>query len=392
MLITRCPHCLTSFRIRPEQLNLRGGRVRCGHCHVAFSALSYLDEMREESPAGKARSHSPEPIPASEPSTPPAAAPSEAPAEMPVASAAAAPADAPTAPDEASPGERREPELKAGEIEEFSLQFDFGPDFHDEQKLAQKLRLLTDEAPTPNADPAAPRIEPTAEPNSSADAAAVSAPHGAARSAADDDEQAPESRAELAESISINALPDSEAMPELHSIFLDERLPLALDPAQQLELKRARRRLILANCLLLVGALLSTSFALRTQLASWQPGLRPLLERACQSLGCSVPYPKDLVVLGGIELTPAPEQREAYNFTFTVRNEAAYPVAWPQLDVTLTDRYERTLTRRVLEPAEWLPVELRQSKAFEAQGELTTHLTLGSNVQALGYRLGVFYR
>lgn len=293
--------------------------------------------------------------------------------------------------DEATPSERREPELKAGEIEEFSLQFDFGPDFHDEQKLAQKLRLLTDEAPTPNADaaaaPAATRIEPTAEPNSSANAAADDAVPSAAA-----DEQAPESPAELAESISINALPDSEAMPELHSIFLDERLSLALDPAQQLELKRARRRLILANCLLVIGALLSTSFALRTQLASWQPGLRPLLERACQSLGCSVPYPKDLVVLGGIELTPAPEQREAYNFTFTVRNEAAYPVAWPQLDVTLTDRYERTLTRRVLEPAEWLPVELRQSKAFEAQGELTTHLTLGSNVQALGYRLGVFYR
>jgi predicted Zn finger-like uncharacterized protein len=371
LLITRCPHCLTSFRIRPEQLNLRGGRVRCGHCHVAFSALSYLDEMHEEKPASSAHNHSPAAIPVSAPDTPPALA-SAPELETPAASAAAAP-------DEATPSTRREPELKAGEIEEFSLQFDFGPDFHDEQKLAQKLRLLTDEAPGPSADP----VEAAAAPKTQAEATA-------SRAAADD--EAPESREELAESISLNALPESEAMPELHSIFLDERPLLTLDPAQQLERKRARRRLILANCLLVVGALLSTSFALRTQIASWQPGLRPLLERACQSLGCNVPYPKDLVVLGGIELTPAPEQREAYNFTFTVRNEAAYPVAWPQLDVSLTDRYERTLTRRVLEPAEWLPAELRQSKAFEAQGELTTHLTLGSDVQALGYRLGVFYR
>lgn len=48
MLTTRCPHCSTMFRIRPEQLTVRGGRVRCGHCQQAFSALNHLEEVDDE--------------------------------------------------------------------------------------------------------------------------------------------------------------------------------------------------------------------------------------------------------------------------------------------------------------------------------------------------------
>ena len=48
MLTTRCPHCSTVFRIRPEQLSVRGGRVRCGHCQQPFSALAHLEEMEDE--------------------------------------------------------------------------------------------------------------------------------------------------------------------------------------------------------------------------------------------------------------------------------------------------------------------------------------------------------
>lgn len=42
MLMTRCPHCGTAFRVKPEQLRARGGRVRCGHCQAPFSALESL--------------------------------------------------------------------------------------------------------------------------------------------------------------------------------------------------------------------------------------------------------------------------------------------------------------------------------------------------------------
>ncbi len=38
-MLTRCPHCRTAFRVTPEQLKMRQGRVRCGACHTVFDAL-----------------------------------------------------------------------------------------------------------------------------------------------------------------------------------------------------------------------------------------------------------------------------------------------------------------------------------------------------------------
>jgi predicted Zn finger-like uncharacterized protein len=45
-MLTRCPACDTTFRVGPEQLKARQGRVRCGQCNEVFSALdTLLDEV-----------------------------------------------------------------------------------------------------------------------------------------------------------------------------------------------------------------------------------------------------------------------------------------------------------------------------------------------------------
>ena len=41
---TRCPECQTVFRVTPEQLKARAGKVRCGHCQKVFNALDSLLE------------------------------------------------------------------------------------------------------------------------------------------------------------------------------------------------------------------------------------------------------------------------------------------------------------------------------------------------------------
>ncbi len=61
-MLTRCPACTTSFRVTPEQLKLRAGKVRCGKCQTVFNALDTL----LDAPAA--------PIPAAAPVTPPATA------------------------------------------------------------------------------------------------------------------------------------------------------------------------------------------------------------------------------------------------------------------------------------------------------------------------------
>ena len=44
MILTRCPQpeCQTTFRVTPEQLKARGGKVRCGQCQHVFNALEHL--------------------------------------------------------------------------------------------------------------------------------------------------------------------------------------------------------------------------------------------------------------------------------------------------------------------------------------------------------------
>jgi len=43
-MLTRCPKCATTFRITPEQLKAKQGRVRCGQCQTVFNAIETLAE------------------------------------------------------------------------------------------------------------------------------------------------------------------------------------------------------------------------------------------------------------------------------------------------------------------------------------------------------------
>jgi predicted Zn finger-like uncharacterized protein len=48
MLITTCTNCLARFRVTPQQLNARGGQVRCGHCGKVFSGFEALERVPDD--------------------------------------------------------------------------------------------------------------------------------------------------------------------------------------------------------------------------------------------------------------------------------------------------------------------------------------------------------
>lgn len=56
-LLTKCPHCGTTFRLSKEHLEIAGGAVRCGSCYQVFHAkehivkTSVIEEVRQEQPA-----------------------------------------------------------------------------------------------------------------------------------------------------------------------------------------------------------------------------------------------------------------------------------------------------------------------------------------------------
>jgi predicted Zn finger-like uncharacterized protein len=47
MILTRCSYCGTVFRVTPEQLRIRNGQVRCGHCDAVFNALDFLEDEQD---------------------------------------------------------------------------------------------------------------------------------------------------------------------------------------------------------------------------------------------------------------------------------------------------------------------------------------------------------
>lgn len=65
MLTTQCPNCSTAFRVTPEQLKTRAGKVRCGQCNGVFNALENLQDAAPPAPVAAA-----EPAPTAEQPTP----------------------------------------------------------------------------------------------------------------------------------------------------------------------------------------------------------------------------------------------------------------------------------------------------------------------------------
>lgn len=68
-MLTRCPNCETTFRVTPEQLKARHGKVRCGECQEVFDALETLIEAAP-TVAAPAIVEPPQPAPEPEPGAP----------------------------------------------------------------------------------------------------------------------------------------------------------------------------------------------------------------------------------------------------------------------------------------------------------------------------------
>jgi predicted Zn finger-like uncharacterized protein len=64
-MVTSCPACTTTFRVSPEQLSQRQGKVRCGKCSGVFDAFKSLATLADEPAAEVAVEPAPLAAPAS---------------------------------------------------------------------------------------------------------------------------------------------------------------------------------------------------------------------------------------------------------------------------------------------------------------------------------------
>ncbi|MDT8989773.1 zinc-ribbon and DUF3426 domain-containing protein [Curvibacter sp. APW13] len=142
--------------------------------------------------------------------------------------------------------------------------------------------------------------------------------------------------------------------------------------------------------LLLAGQWL---FHERDQLATMQPALRPVLEQACDWLGCRVqPLRRiDSLVIESSSFVKV--KSDVYRLSFVVRNTASWPLAIPSAELALTDLHDHAVMRRVLQPSEFVA----SASTLSAGGELSVVVPIAVKAPAdlsdkiSGYRLLVFY-
>ncbi|MBM3387096.1 MAG: DUF3426 domain-containing protein [Betaproteobacteria bacterium] len=152
---------------------------------------------------------------------------------------------------------------------------------------------------------------------------------------------------------------------------------------------RTTRRVLKPWVLLLVLALLvQTIWATRAQWAVHWPIWGQWAQSACDRLGCAWwPWREPRVL--SLEHAHLSRADGAYRLQWVLHNQAAWPVSLPALELTLLDRYEQVLLRRVL-----LPTDLQAAPSVLAPQALWSaelRWQLPGDLQVSAYRMGVFY-
>lgn len=436
---TRCPACATSFRVGPEQLKARAGKVRCGQCGSVFNALdTLLDELvvvaapamssseaasappppalipadgpaapREFAATGAddplaadegasdgepAGEHDPAPEPASQefadwPLTPPLAA--AASSDDNTNAAATAATDASPFPDDQPGSEDTEPEepiVAPGTAD--SDESDDGRSPHEAIAAATDSALTLEAAPSPEAAPPAPSAAlgtlataadaPGDMAPATPSAAAAGLPAPAAAALAADGGVLPRQMTEIPgySKWSEGAIANTAAAVEVEP-------PGA--PQTAFVLVAAVLALLLAG---------QAVFHFRSEIAASAPSLQRALITYADLFGAGLPPLRraEMISIEGSDLQADPARRGQLLLLATLANRAPYAQALPLLELTLTDTHDQAVARKVFTPEQYLPDAAAAAAPFAPRSEVALRLAVETHdIAAAGYRLYVFY-
>jgi predicted Zn finger-like uncharacterized protein len=205
---------------------------------------------------------------------------------------------------------------------------------------------------------------------------------------------APVSADEVVAVAEAGALPPVEAglepMPSVEGIDADN--PFAR-PHAELRPAIPRRRLLIAAGMLAVVLAAQAVFFYRSEVAARFPLAKQGLVWLCAQAGCAVRLPQRpqsiLIEASDLQvIDPANPYR--IQLTATLRNHAGYDVAYPALDLVLTNVNDHTLARRIFLPADYLGAGRDIDAGIAANAEMTVRLALETgNLGAAGFRLAV---
>ena len=361
LMRTRCPACDTVFRVTSEQLRLKAGKVRCGHCQHVFNAFDQL--VPDADPVADLPLLA-DSLAQPEPATHDPAAPAP---ESPTVDVLVAPESVPPVEDAVvAPAESQHNDSVAPTRAAAS---DFVP-FMGDASAAAVQRDARDHAPAPMVSSIEETVEPGAEAADDVDAESVAASTQAAREAG---------------LVAARELIDTQAYNRWAAGTLAES-GLSGFAAEQHERPMWPYVLVLISLVLMLMAQLGYHY--RTELSRKFPALSELYA----ALSISVPLSRlsESVSIETSDLQ-ADNARGLFVLQAALHNRAAFAQDWPVLELTLTDVNDRVVSRRLLNPIDYLPPGT-DATAFPANGELGIRLWLeAQGLGAAGYRLYVFY-
>ena len=127
--------------------------------------------------------------------------------------------------------------------------------------------------------------------------------------------------------------------------------------------------------------------------AQW-PAAKPLLAEMCAVVGCTVLPPRqiaDLPILAS-DLQADPAHKGLLILTATLRNRAMIALAYPHLELTLTDVRDQVVVRRALIPAEYAGGTADIAVGIPPNGEVAIKLFIDASATSqVGYRLDPYY-
>ena len=146
--------------------------------------------------------------------------------------------------------------------------------------------------------------------------------------------------------------------------------------------------------LLLLLLVMQVLYHFRDALAAHWPATRPMLTAMCATAGCAVRPLRDVGALSidASDLQVDPAHKGLLILTATVRNRAPYALAYPYLELTLTDAQDQVVVRRAFAPNEYVSGTVDQNAGLAGNGEVALKLFIdASATQQAGYRLYLFY-
>jgi predicted Zn finger-like uncharacterized protein len=149
-----------------------------------------------------------------------------------------------------------------------------------------------------------------------------------------------------------------------------------------------------ATLMLILIAGLQSIYFLRDEIAIYYPNAKPYLVQACQKLSCSINLPKkiEFIVIDDSDMQEDAEHPVLIRFASTLINSGNHVVAYPNLELTLTDVEDKPVLRRIFKANEYLPAETNIADGIQAGTETRIKLAVTtSDIAVAGYRVFVTY-